>query len=378
MKILIGGDIKPTERDVDFFTEGKENAIWGDLVDYYKSADFTIANLETPLIEKATPIQKSGAVFGSPKEILNALKNVSVSYLNLANNHILDHGIEGLNSTIKTLNDYGINFGGAGNSLDSASAPYSQKIKNKVVSVLSYSEHEFNVATQSSGGANPLDIIDFVKKIKEIKKTSDFVILLYHGGKENYRLPTPKQQKLSKFFLEEGVNIVVCQHSHIGGAFEEHADGVVFYGQGNFVFDPWPIKRDWLYKGFLIDIKINENNAFEYKLLPYVHNSLNSDGVGIRKMTTEESEVYIDSILKLNESILNNPNFVSEEWEKLASSLENTYLSVLNGNGRLLRKVNEKTSFLQSIYRNKRKLVLKNYITCETHQELLQTILKSK
>ncbi|TXE18863.1 CapA family protein [Psychroserpens burtonensis] len=378
MRILIGGDIKPTERDVDFFTEGKENIIWGDLAHDFKSADFTIANLETPLIEKETPIQKSGAVFGSPKEILNAVKNVNVSFLNLANNHILDHGIEGLNSTTKALNDYEIDFGGAGGSLDSASTPYRQKIKNKVVSILSYSEHEFNVATRSSGGANPLDIIDFVKKIREINKTSDFIILLYHGGKENYRLPTPKQQKLCKFFLEEGVNMVVCQHSHIGGAYEEHADGVVFYGQGNFVFDPWPIKRNWLYKGFLIDIQINENNAFEYKLIPYVHNSLNSNGVGIRKMTSQESETYLNSISSLSKKMSSSPNFVTDEWGKLSASLEDTYLSVLNGNGRLLRKINEKTGFLKTIYNNKRKLVLKNYLTCETHQEILQTILKRK
>ncbi|EDP71462.1 possible poly-gamma-glutamate synthesis protein (UI:99417512) [Flavobacteriales bacterium ALC-1] len=378
MRILIGGDIKPTERDIDFFIEGDAHKIWGDMMPEFKSADFTIANLENPLIDQETPIQKSGAVFGSPKEILNAIKNVNISFLNLANNHVLDHGIKGLNTTIKALKEYKFNYGGAGTSLKTASEPYSEKYNDKVISILSYSEHEFNVATTNSGGGNPLDIIDFVQKIRELKKVSDFIILLYHGGKENYMLPTPKQQKLCRFFVEEGVNIVVCQHSHISGAYEEYADGVIFYGQGNFVFDPWPLKRDWLYKGFLIDVNVNEDNTFEYKLLPYVHNSLNDDGIGIRKMKDGELKVFLDNIKSYNEKMISNPNFVIEEWEKLSSSLENTYLSVLNGNGRILRKINEKTGFLNSIYANKRKLVLKNYVTCETHQEILQTILKRK
>lgn len=378
MRILIGGDIKPTERDLSFFIEGDEHKIWGDLMVEFKNADFTIANLETPLIDKQTPIQKSGAVFGSPKEILNAIKNVNISFLNLANNHILDHGIEGLNTTIKALKEYKINYGGAGNSLKTASEPYIQKNKNKIISILSYSESEFNVATNNSGGGNPLDIIDFIQKIREIKKVSDFIILLYHGGKENYMLPTPKQQKLCKFFVEEGVDIVVCQHSHIGGAYEEFSDGVIFYGQGNFVFDPYPLKRDYLYKGFVIDVNINVDNTFQYKLLPYVHNSLNEDGVGIRKMNDVESKTFLNNIESYNQKIISNPNFVFEEWEKLTRNLENTYFSVLNGNGKILRKINEKTGILNTIYKNKRKLLLKNYLTCETHQEILQTILKRK
>lgn len=378
MRILIGGDIKPTKRDLSYFVEGDEHKIWGDLIPEFRNADFTIANLETPLINKETPIEKSGAVFGSPKEALNAIKKANISFLNLANNHILDHGIEGLNTTIRALKDYNFCFSGAGESLAVARKPFSKRHKDKVISILSYSEHEFNVATDNSGGGNPLDIIDFVQRIRNLKDTSDFIILLYHGGKENYMLPTPKQQKLCRFFVEEGVNIVVCQHSHIGGAYEEYADGVIFYGQGNFVFDPWPLKRDWLYKGFMIDVSLNGDNTFNYRLLPYVHNSLIDDAIGIRKMNKSESELFLNNIESFNKKMACDASFVVDEWEKLSSSLENTYLSVLNGNGRIIRKINEKTGFLKSIYSNDRKLVLKNFITCETHQEILQTILKHK
>ena len=115
MRILIGGDIKPTERDLSFFIDGDGHKIFGDLMAEFKNSDFTIANLETPIIDNQTPIQKTGAVFGSPKEILNAIKNLNITFLNLANNHILDHGVEGLNTTINALKDYKINDNGTPN-----------------------------------------------------------------------------------------------------------------------------------------------------------------------------------------------------------------------------------------------------------------------
>jgi len=51
---------------------------------------------------------------------------------------------------------------------------------------------------------------------------------------------------------------------------------------------------------------------------------------------------------------------------------------VLNGNGRIMRKLNEKFPWLKVVYKNERKLVLKNIVTCETHHEIVKTILKEK
>ena len=79
-----------------------------------------------------------------------------------------------------------------------------------------------------------------------------------------------------------------------------------------------------------------------------------------------------------NIKMTGNPNYIQDEWNKLSKSYENTYLSLLNGNGRVLRKFNEKFPWLKFIYKNERKLVLKNIISCETHREVVETILKEK
>jgi hypothetical protein len=378
VKMIIGGDICATKRDESSFLEGDALRLFSDILPVIKAADLAIANLETPLINSPSPIKKSGAVFGNSPNILNAIKKSGINFLNLANNHILDHDIKGLQTTIEALKNQGFYSVGAGDSIDEASKPFTIQIKGKTISVLSYAEHEFSIAENGKPGANPVNIIDFVTRIKDLKESSDFVLLLYHGGKENYMLPTPKQQKLCRFFIDQGVNMVVCQHSHTAGVYESYNSGNIYYGQGNFVFDAYPLKRDWLYKGFLIEVMLNDDNSTEIKLIPYVHNSFLNDEIGIRKMTLEESKPFMNTIDEAFQKMIQNPNYVQEEWLKLSKSLESTYFSILNGNGRLMRKLNEKFSWLKLIYKNDRKLALKNIVTCETHREIVETILEDK
>lgn len=65
----------------------------------------------------------------------------------------------------------------------------------------------------------------------------DYTIVLYHGGKEHYRFPSPNLQKYCRKFIEKGANIVICQHSHCIGCEENYKNGKIIYGQGNFLFD---------------------------------------------------------------------------------------------------------------------------------------------
>ena len=129
VKLIIGGDICATKRDENAFLEGDALQLFNDLLPEIQATDFAIANLETPLITESSPIKKSGAVFGNSPKILNAIKQSGITFLNLANNHILDHGDKGLNSTLKTLKDQNFQYSGAGESLVDASQPFTTTIR---------------------------------------------------------------------------------------------------------------------------------------------------------------------------------------------------------------------------------------------------------
>ena len=83
--------------------------------------------------------------------------------------------------------------------------------------------------------------------------------MLYHGGKEHYAYPTPKQQDISRFFVEEGVDVVISQHSHIAGSYEKYLGKLIVYGQGNFLFEKLSRNIDSWYTGFLVSLKFNKS-----------------------------------------------------------------------------------------------------------------------
>jgi poly-gamma-glutamate synthesis protein (capsule biosynthesis protein) len=56
--IVIGGDICPIGRNLQYFMSGDAIRIFNDLLDDIRKADLSIINLECPLITKNDPIQK--------------------------------------------------------------------------------------------------------------------------------------------------------------------------------------------------------------------------------------------------------------------------------------------------------------------------------
>ena len=61
MSILIGADIVPTKSNYELFENADVNSLIGsELVDVLAGADFRIFNLEVPLADASTPIEKGG------------------------------------------------------------------------------------------------------------------------------------------------------------------------------------------------------------------------------------------------------------------------------------------------------------------------------
>ena len=61
IKIVIGGDVVPTGRDLSLFQEGNAAGLFHDLLEEFAGADLAVLNLECPLIEQPSPIVKKRA-----------------------------------------------------------------------------------------------------------------------------------------------------------------------------------------------------------------------------------------------------------------------------------------------------------------------------
>ena len=90
ISILIGGDIVPTVSNSHLFKAGRVTELLGtELVSILHKADLRFFNLETPLVDKLTPIIKNGPCLSAHSETVNGIKKMQANLLCLANNHVM-------------------------------------------------------------------------------------------------------------------------------------------------------------------------------------------------------------------------------------------------------------------------------------------------
>jgi poly-gamma-glutamate synthesis protein (capsule biosynthesis protein) len=236
--IIIGGDLVPTKTNFSLFENAYVEELFGEeLLNVLNNSDIRIFNLEVPLTNEETPIKKCGPNLIAPVNTINGIRTINPTVLCLANNHILDQGKQGLASTISTLYNNHILYVGAGNDLSEAAKSLIVKKNDKTIGIYCCAEHEFGIATESGAGANPFNILTCFDHIRTVKEKCDYVIVLFHGGKEYYQYPSPNVQACCRKMAESGADLVICQHSHCIGCEEDYYGSKIIYGQGNFIFD---------------------------------------------------------------------------------------------------------------------------------------------
>ena len=75
-----------------------------------------------------------------------------------------------------------------------------KEIAGEKLAVINICENEWTIATKTSGGSAPLNLITNIHKIAEAKKNSDYVLVIVHGGTEHYQLPSPRMKETYRFF----------------------------------------------------------------------------------------------------------------------------------------------------------------------------------
>ena len=367
MGIIIGADIVPTISNMELFENGRiEKLVGKELLMILQSADYRIFNLEVPLTDVISPIKKHGpALYASTKSVVG-LKGLGIDLFTLANNHILDQGDAGLQSTMLLLEKCGISFVGAGNNLQEAKGPFIFEVKGTTYGVYACAEHEFSIATDVDSGANPFDPLESLDHIVELKRACDYVIVLYHGGKEHYRYPSPYLRKVCRKLIEKGADLVICQHSHCIGCKEEYKKGTIIYGQGNFLFDD--SNSEYWKTGLLVDIQDDKS----IKYIP-----VKKENEYVRLAVDEVAEKIITDFESRSKEI-SADRFIEIRYTQFSKKMRSDYIIYLLGlsgsfafralnkfSGQRLRKyVTEKTI-------KKRGLGIRNYIECEAHRELL-------
>ncbi len=360
--MIIGSDIVPTESNYDLFESGDIQRLAGEkLLSELRNADFRIYNLETPLTDTEAPIAKCGPNLITPTRTLPGIKAFEPSLLALANNHILDEGAQGLYSTMRLLDEWKIPYVGAGESLSEAQRPYIIEADGKKIGIYNCAEHEFTIAEENRPGANPFDLLESPDHIAVLKAECDFVVVLYHGGKEHYRYPSPYLQRVCRKIADKGADLIVCQHSHCVGCMEKYNGSVIVYGQGNFLFDH--SESEFWQTSLLVRAEFNEKVKVSFVPLRKCGNT-------VRMADGAEAKNILSGFAERSREIL-QPGRVAQRYREFCMANKDRYLYAMAGG-----EVNLGVSLadFKPNYDKDSLLMMVNYLTCEPHHELLTTV----
>ncbi len=374
-KILIAGDFCPQLRVANFIEKNDDSTvIFNEIQSIVKNADYSIVNLECPVVlgEEARPIKKIGPHLRCDEKTIKLIKSLGFEMITLANNHIYDYGEIGIKDTLEVCKNYGITTVGAGVNLEQAKKNVSHEIKGKCFSFINCCEHEFSIADDINGGANPLNIVSIYWQIQEAKKISDYIIIIVHGGHEHFQLPSPRMKETYRFFIDVGADVIINHHQHCYSGYEIYKGKPIFYGIGNFSFDKEKRRNSPWNEGYLVEINFTNDNI-SFQLYPFIQGNENP---GVVLMDKEEKERFLNNIQQLNmvitdDKLLNNAikNYYCKEGKNLVFTFEpysNRYTKFLYRRNLLPSFINEKKS-----------LLLRNIIECESHRDKIIGYLKN-
>ncbi|GFO64859.1 CapA family protein [Geomonas paludis] len=370
VEIVIGGDVCPINRNARMFHGGDASGLFSDLLTEFRRADLVVVNLECPLIEGGRAVAKVGPALRAEPAGIVSLSRAHIDLVNLANNHILDYGATGLLSTRSTCASAGIAVVGAGADDSEARRPIIRGFRGVKVGLLAYAESEA-VAGVAKGGVSVLNLAQYVRSLRLCRGFFDYLIVLLHAGVQHYPYPSPMLQDTCHFMVEEGADVVVCQHSHCPGAVEKYQNGHIVYGQGNLLFDRYPQRTDSFYHGFLVRVLLEPGLPARVELVPY-HQSDHLPGA--RRMGASQAERFLTAVREKS-ALVADAEFVRKQWHQLCQRKKYDLYSTLNGHGRLARFLNRRLRFSDWCFDKHRLLNLHHLISCESHREALETIL---
>ena len=260
MKILIGADLVPTAITEQLFVDADTKALFGGVADLAENADRFVVNLECALTDYDGAIKKFGPNLKATPAAVNGIKALGVTDVALSNNHVFDFGVKGLRDTMETLDIAGLPYMGVGENDTDSRKPYYIEVKGKRICFINVCEHEYSYALPNRLGANPFDPFLTMKDIRDARNHCDVLIVLYHGGKEYCRYPSPRLVNLAHEMVWCGADVVITQHSHCVGTYEFFEGSHILYGQGNFnfIYPPSASRDEGWYTALLVELEIEK------------------------------------------------------------------------------------------------------------------------
>lgn len=271
--IVVTGDIL-LDRGVRKVIEkhGADHLFSDGIDSVFRSAQVVVGNLECPATKIQSPVQKLFIFRGEP-EWLRTLRQHGITHLNLANNHAIDQGREGLIDTRRNIEEAGIVPIGAGQNMHEAAQPVllASHPRNVwlVPSLRLALENYAYLPDKPCVSQEPMDsLLNRVHRLRKADSTAVIIVSLHWGGEHTLK-PVNSQRWDAHQLIRAGADVLVCHHTHTMQTIEEFQGKKIYYSVGNFIFDQAkPLNS----KACIVRLKVSNHNV-ETETIPIeIHN----------------------------------------------------------------------------------------------------------
>jgi hypothetical protein len=199
-----------------------------------RRASLVVANLEGPLAQRAKKQERTWAYRMKPA-LAAALRRAGIGTVNLANNHLLDCGREGVLETLAALTEAEVAALGAGMTEAAAHVPVIRQAGPYRIGLLGYYWNRRCAATATLPGCALDSTAALEADICNLRGNADRIVVMYHWGVPYVREPAPPDRAKARLAIDCGADAVIGHHPHIVQPLELYRGRPIFYSIGNFM-----------------------------------------------------------------------------------------------------------------------------------------------
>ncbi len=277
LKIYAVGDVMLDQLTDKRLQEYDPTYPFSQVRDILRQGDVVFGNLESPISQRGEALLSKRYTFRAALFSVESLVDGGINMVSLANNHILDYGLEAMEDTMDILTEHGIYHAGAGRNMDEAHAGTILEVKGYKVGLLAYTDdfavparlRSFWQAGHDQGGAA---LIHDQKRIREdilrLREETDVLLVSFHWGYEYTYTISKEQRELAYLAVDAGADMILGHHPHVPQGVEIYRGKPIAYSLSNFVFYPFtsrPETQDTL----ILGAEFHEGEIISVTLLPY-------------------------------------------------------------------------------------------------------------
>ena len=205
-------------------------------------ADVSMANLETAITERGTPVPGKPFTWRAPAGAIDAVAGAGVDVVTMANNHAVDYGPVGLQDTLRAVDRSPIPVVGIGRTEDEAFAPAVVDVRGVRVAFVSASQIYEETTTYYAAGpsepgiASALPRDRLLRAVREARQQADVVVAYVHWGLEGYTCPGDEAIASAEALEAAGADVILGDHAHRVNGAGWVGNSYVHFGLGNFVY----------------------------------------------------------------------------------------------------------------------------------------------